>query len=261
MLSFDAVDTFSTNRVTSQGDQLIVLRLWQAFNVNLIERIPKVDGFYSLYLAAERDIHFRLYGPDGLPRPGLADFLGVSQVAKSTGNKLFAWSYRDSWLPMTTLAANPVFLEPRATLTNLMRPDFNPRQTVFLRPDLEGKISATNGTVGRILSRFLSAHRITVEVETAQPNLLVVAQVDYPAWKASIDGKPVPTYRANHAFQAIEVPPGRHRCELRYQDNRFRLGLGLSALTACVCIGLSSGRRGEWGNHRISIATRWTTVV
>jgi hypothetical protein len=244
MLSLAMLDAFATNRPASQADNMVLMRLWQYENLNLLERIPKVDGFYPLYLTRERQLHFRMYGGDGLPRLGFGDFLGVSQVAKQFGQKSFGWSFRESYLPMTTLSASPTFLDAGSTITNLMLSTFDPRKTVLLPLEARSAVQATNGAIGQILSRTVSANRIIVEVETAEPNLLVVAQMNYPAWFAYVDGQRAEIYRANYGFQAIELPAGRHRCELRYEDNPFRLGAGIAALSGCACAGLwFMGRR------------------
>ena len=244
MLSLAMLDAFATNSPASQSDNMLLMRLWQYENLNLLERIPKVDGFYSLFLSRERDLHFRLYGADGLPRRGLGDFLGVSQVAKQTGDKTFGWSFRENSLPLATLNANPTFEDAAATLTNLMLSTFDPRQTVFLLPEARAVLTATNRVPGRIVSRLVSANRIRLDVETPEPNLLVIAQSHYPAWSAYVDGKAVPIHRANFAFQAVEVPAGKHTCELRYRDVRFRLGLAITVLSGAACMALwLAGRR------------------
>ena len=89
-----------------------------------------------------------------------------------------------------------------------------------------------------MLSSDTRPHRVLAEVEATTPSMIVVAQAFYPAWRAFIDGRPVQLWRANHAFQAIQLPPGRHRLELRYRDNQFLLGLVISGVSA---IGLVAG--------------------
>ena len=56
-----------------------------------------------------------------------------------------------------TLNANPTFLDAASTITNLMLSTFNPRQTVFLPLEARAKIAATNGNIGRIVARAVSA--------------------------------------------------------------------------------------------------------
>lgn len=52
-----------------------------------------------------------------------------------------------------------------------------------------------------------------VEIEADSPDggWVVLNDVWHPWWRAAIDGLPAPLLRANVAFRAVEVPPGRHR--------------------------------------------------
>ena len=51
-------------------------------------------------------------------------------------------------------------------------------------------------------------------------------------WRAPLT--PVPLWRANHAFQAVQVPAGQHRVRLRYEDKRFQLGVWISGTLALL---------------------------
>jgi uncharacterized membrane protein YfhO len=72
---------------------------------------------------------------------------------------------------------------------------------------------------------------------TPGPALVVLSQAYYHNWTASVDGVAVPLWRANYAFQAIEVPPGRHNILLAYKDRALLLGGILSSLSALACVG------------------------
>jgi uncharacterized membrane protein YfhO len=86
-------------------------------------------------------------------------------------------------------------------------------------------------------------------VETSQPTLLVVAQTFYSPWRARIDGKPATLWRANGAYQAVEVPSGRHTVTLAYEDRGFMLGVVLSVMSLLTCAVLwRSGRKERVGN-------------
>jgi uncharacterized membrane protein YfhO len=65
---------------------------------------------------------------------------------------------------------------------------------------------------------------------------VVVAQTFYHDWRASVDGQNVPLLRANHAFQAVEVPQGRHQIVLRYVDQAFELGAAISIVVWFGCL-------------------------
>jgi uncharacterized membrane protein YfhO len=68
--------------------------------------------------------------------------------------------------------------------------------------------------------------------------MVVIAQTYYPAWKAYVDGQATKLWRANYAFQAVQVPAGRHRIELRYEDKLFLIGALLSGLGITICVSL-----------------------
>jgi uncharacterized membrane protein YfhO len=90
----------------------------------------------------------------------------------------------------------------------------------------------------KILSTNFTAQRIDVQVDAAGPGMVVVAQAYYPAWHAYVDGQPTRLWRANYAFQALEVPAGRHQVEIVYQDRTFHLGclISLAALLGCAVV-------------------------
>lgn len=242
LLSLDAMEDFSTNRLSNQAHHFLLKRLWQSQNLNLLDAIPKVDGFYSLYLARERAVHYRLYANDDQPRPGLADFLSVSHLTTRNAQETFDWAYRPSSLPMAHIGAAPVFADKNSTLTNLMLPSFDPRKEVFLPPEAQSRFkeacageNQSGCAATRIQSAHFKSHRIRLDVETPEPAVLTLSQAYYPAWKAYLDDKPVKIWPANHAFQAVAVPPGYHRIEFRYEDKAFRLGTIVSALTLVFC--------------------------
>ena len=77
-----------------------------------------------------------------------------------------------------------------------------------------------------------------MEVKAEEPALVVIAQSFYHSWRCQIDGQPTRIWRANHGFQAVQVPPGSHHISLAYHDNTLLAGAGLSlaALLICGCV-------------------------
>jgi hypothetical protein len=73
--------------------------------------------------------------------------------------------------------------------------------------------------------------RVTVRYDAPTPGVLLFSEAFYSERRAYVDGRAVPTRRANVAFTAIEVPAGPHRVDLRYVPVSFYSGLGVSAIT------------------------------
>ena len=234
MLTKGAIIKFHETMIPSPFDGYLCSRLGLYDNCNLLEHIPKVDGFYSLYLREERETRFSLYISTNTVLPHLADFLGVSQVNSRTN--YLEWEPRASYLPLITTGQKPTFVEPEKTLNALVSPGFNPSQTVLLPVEARPFIRVTNQTNSKILSQQFLAHHVIVEVESTEPALLVIAQVFYHPWKGYVGGVPTRLWRANHAFQAIEVPAGRQQVRLVYEDRWFLIGATISAATLLGCL-------------------------
>jgi uncharacterized membrane protein YfhO len=59
-----------------------------------------------------------------------------------------------------------------------------------------------------------------------------------------VDGQPARLLRANVAFQAVQMPAGKHRIHLAYRDRVFEIGAALSLVTLLACgFGLFTLRR------------------
>jgi hypothetical protein len=203
-------------------------------NNNLLDAIPKVDGFCSLKLKDTADVISILGGTHALAEP-LADFLGVAQM--NTPDNLFAWQTRTNFLPPITAGQRPSFAGETETLKAIGANDFDPRRSVYLPPNVAAEVTATNFCRAEILATQWSAQRIQFSVQAAAPAMVVVAQSFYHDWQACVDGQPVKIWRANQAFQALEVPAGQHEVLLIYQDRPFQVGAVVSGLTlAAGCI-------------------------
>ncbi len=62
------------------------------------------------------------------------------------------------------------------------------------------------------------------------PGWLVLAEVDYPGWEASLDGQPRKIQSFQGLFRAIEIPTGEHVISIRFKPRLLMLGIGLAVL-------------------------------
>ena len=75
-----------------------------------------------------------------------------------------------------------------------------------------------------------SPNRSTVRTRCRTPAFLVLAEADYPGWRATVDGVPAALVRADHALRGLALAAGDHRVELEYRPRSFAFGMALSAM-------------------------------
>jgi len=86
--------------------------------------------------------------------------------------------------------------------------------------------------------------RIAATIGAGSPLLAVFAQVAYPGWRATVDGRSTDWVTADGLLIGVPVPAGTHAVELRYQPSSLRLGAGVSvASLSLLVLSVIAGRR------------------
>jgi hypothetical protein len=214
-------------------------------NCNLLDAIPKLNGFYSLYLRDSGTVRAFLYDSTNAPPAPLCDFLGVSQMTDP--ENFLEWKYRQGYLPLATAGQKTVFADGVTTFKAITSAEFNPRQTVYLPAEARSFANAAGEQIEKnaepnIAKADFSAHRGEIQIETREPSWLVIAQNYHHWWRAYADGAPLRLWQSNYAFQAVAVPEGKHLVQLVYRDWGFVAGTVLSVLTLTGCLAAAGYR-------------------
>lgn len=144
----------------------------------------------------------------------------------------------DEALPRAWIVHSARRAEPDEALKALSSGEVNPREVAFLEGDLPRLTPPDDTAADRVSFTSYEADEIKLEVSTGARGLLVLSEVYYPAWKAYVDGRPVPLYQTNHLFRGVLVPESEHTVELRYESASLRLGMAISLFTGAVCVAL-----------------------
>jgi hypothetical protein len=78
--------------------------------------------------------------------------------------------------------------------------------------------------------------QVTIEAEINQPGFLVLSDLYYPGWEATVDGQPTPIYQANGAVRAVSLDGGAHRVEFRFRPRPLYYGALISGLSALALL-------------------------
>jgi Bacterial membrane protein YfhO len=116
--------------------------------------------------------------------------------------------------------------------------DFTKEILLSESPSLSSGIKMLPDTA--ILIEYSENH-LKMTVAASQPSVLLVNDLYYPAWHATVDGKETNILRAFTSLRAIPVSAGIHTVEVRYDDAAFDLGwkitlgtLGISLVALCM---------------------------
>ncbi|HYY42548.1 MAG TPA: hypothetical protein VE775_07420, partial [Pyrinomonadaceae bacterium] len=139
--------------------------------------------------------------------------------------------------------------------------EFDPRRTALLEvrpeelPRLPGGAPPPQATT-QVAYR---PNGIDVETESSTPALLVVSEMTYPGWVATVDDAAATLYTTDFIIQSVPVPAGRHHVSLRYTAPAARNGalIGLATLLLMCALGVYQ-RRGRASEQRTDVLDRPT---
>jgi hypothetical protein len=242
MLSPAAALELTRFAMSDPKNNLLAKRLGYCANINLLDGVPKVDGFFSLTPREFDGLLTTIYTVTNANFSRLEEFMGVSQTTAPTS--VLAWQARTNFLPLVTAGQKTVFADDTNVLLAFGRNDFDGSKMVFLPPEEKSFITVSNQTAAEILSVKFGNDTVDITAEVGEPALVVIAQTYYHNWTAAVDGQPARLLRANVAFQAVQMPAGKHRIHLAYRDRVFEIGAALSLVTLLACgFGLFTLRR------------------
>jgi hypothetical protein len=122
----------------------------------------------------------------------------------------------------------------------LDNPEFDLRNEVILEVSLP---DGWNDTFSNMLSDVNSVdiinfeeNNIKIQTNSNYDGILVLTDVFYPGWNATIDGNPTEIFKANGLVRSIFVPAGEHFIEFEYTSYSFTLGLIITLITLIISL-------------------------
>jgi hypothetical protein len=146
------------------------------------------------------------------------------------------------------VAAQTVVEDEEAELAAVLDPEFDGRRSLVTSSPLPGlPARAAPGPVGRAAFVSEEPERLVVEAVARRRSALVLADLHYPGWHATVGGREVELRRVNYLLRGVLLPPGRHRVVFSYEPITWRIGwiaslVALVGLVVAVAVGLR-GRR------------------
>jgi hypothetical protein len=137
------------------------------------------------------------------------------------------WVYRlNSESPRVYVARQVDPIDSEAALDQQELPEFDRRTEALIdlasMPLLKGRYTeAAAASIRRPGSRAriteYERNSVSIDVESDHDGVLVLHDIYYPGWEATVDGVRRPILRANLLFRGVEVEKGRHRVEFHFR--------------------------------------------
>jgi hypothetical protein len=107
-------------------------------------------------------------------------------------------------------------------------PDFDPTRDVVIEGMASPMPVWVDAEDGRATAKIVEYRplRVRVEVESPAAGMLMLNDVWYPGWRATVNGAEAPVYRANGAFRVVPVAAGRSEVTFTFQSDMLMLGWG-----------------------------------
>ena len=117
--------------------------------------------------------------------------------------------------------------------------------------DLLGGFTASVDSAASIRLTSYQPNHLVYAFHSAVPQLTVFSEIYYDkGWKATVDGKEAPYFRADYVLRAMVLPAGSHTVEFRFEPSVFAVGekvamAGSVVILVLAALALVSGiRRG-----------------
>ena len=191
---------------------------------------------------------------------GQKDLLGVRYSVKPAIAKDAGAVYQDAaWKIYENPQAYPrawlvhdVFVTP--TLAEFVKrwnaPETDPHRIALLPSRLDAALDSLSEPASeQVWFEQYEANRLDLGVHAGGPALLVVSEVYYPGWTATVNGQPARISRVDGILRGIVVPRGDSQVSLRYRPASVYIGGALSVtafgagLVAAICLWLIRRRQ------------------
>jgi hypothetical protein len=127
-----------------------------------------------------------------------------------------------------------------AALAATRAPAFDARQAAVTERRVAGIPTAGGGDAGSARLEHYGSERLSIAADARRRSLLVLTDVHFPGWKATVDGKSAPIERVDYLLRGVVVPAGRHEVEFSYEPASWRIGWIVSALGTLTLLAMAA---------------------
>jgi len=168
-------------------------------------------------------------------RPGFANAEVVAQDGETRLLRL------QNEMPRAWLVGTAQMADDRAALAAMASDSFDPRAVAYVSGPLPFPL-VTNAAFTPVKFETRDPEHLVMTLNTPTDQLLVLSEVYYPGWRATVDGVSTPILRADVALRAVPLRAGTHRVELVFDPGSVKIGIAVTVATmVAVMVGALLG--------------------
>jgi len=223
-------------------------------NDGLRYRFPSIQGYDPLIL--KKYVNYVLVSQDFPPNDHVVNLQDVPLPQEKLMTLLHARQMvfegevreLENKIPYAFLVPKGI-VKPEESILPFMKSDeFEPRQMViFSERPKEGLLMADPNQpfIGGCEVLSHREDEIRLRISCNQPSYLVMSEIWYPGWVASVDGKNREVICGNYMFRVVPVEEGSHEVSVYFVSWPFRVGavVSLLALGLSMCFFVIGRRR------------------
>lgn len=197
-------------------------------NQGNLDRLELIEGYTPLGLAR--------YIPYVVPEPHMLNLLNVRYRIDSTNTRLVL---NPDCLPRAWMVYRFELAENDSDAIRWIRNsahDYRHVAIVEHHPGFDSRSSDSIGYSVTITRR--EPDRMELHVQSDSTGLLILSEVYYPEWRATIDGRPAKIIPAYYALRGITIPAGQHLVRLWFDPRRVRTGAIISLISLMLSLGV-----------------------
>ena len=183
---------------------------------------PKLYQAFLDGKGIQSPIAWRLLNVKYIVYPGLLPpSFGLSEVFRGRQDVVYQFA---GALPRATLVPAYRIVPHDQQLAAYTDSTTDPANVTLLAEE-PGITPAPGGTV--TIDRY-GLNKVELSTDTPGPSILRLADLAFPGWRVTIDGKPAKTLVADYMLRAVAVPAGKHKVTWEFHDPAFEKGLKIS---------------------------------
>ncbi len=137
-------------------------------------------------------------------------------------------------LPRAALFENYRIVDHGRIPELLLSRGFDPGNELLLEEEPGIRPQSTEGSSIEITEYCLNGIKLEADIE--KPCLLLLSEIYYPSWRATVDGEPVEILKADYCLRAIPLDAGSREIEFRFVSGVLRISLLISIVTFVIVL-------------------------